>query len=844
MNRFGLLCTATALVLASASSQGADPLLDSLSDHGFVAPAVFIENCGQWPATALFHGRVGGSSVWVEQGAIVVQSPEARSPSSVRLVFEGASAIAEVMGEAGYPGIYNYFSGDEPSKWVRGATSFGRVRFRGLYPGIELVLRTEASTGRLKYDIHVAPGADLSRVVVRCEGILGLRLDSEGALVIESMAGPLFHAPGRSWQVSRTGEERDTACEVVLLGGDRFGFVAPDRNADLPLVIDPGLVWSTYLGSPSNYGVGDLGFAVALAPNGDVIAVGGADWFDFPTTPGSYQHPAFAFTAHDIFVTRFRGSDGALLYSSIIGGPDVDRAHAVVTDAEGRAYVAGEARRGFPTTPGAFDTHQDAVNGSGFLLRMSTIGDLEYSTFVEGTQPFDWFLPYGIALDSSTGSVVLAGQANGTGHLVTPGAFDTSPSFAGDGYVIRLDMDGGSVQWATYLGGNGVDELWAVAVDHDGRVAVTGATKSSDFPTTPGVVQPSIGNPQVSRSTFVTVFAPVGDQLVWSSYLGGTSVQEVSAGTGIAFDEQGGIVVVGQVKANGFGDFTFPVTTGAFQTVYAGESDGFVSRFTPSGASLVYSTLLGGPGFDRIVDVAVDGSGIVTVTGTAEPGLPVSRGAFDTTWGGVHDGLIARFDPRGRKLLYSTYFGGNGAENTEKLALYPNGRVVISGTTTSTAGFPTTPNVIGPNFQGGQSDAFVSVLDLVLDGTRLFGTSTPACKGPLQLNATVYPKAELSSFGFYLSQAPASSTGWLLVGTAASAPTQLLGVAFFLDRGQPIDRVPLQTTDEGYVEIPWSLVQSPPGTTFAAQAIVRTTAGCAGQGEWSASNAIGVKVQW
>ena len=829
-----------ALVGAGAGAKGGIPAPTRLSSPNRSAPA-FVENRGQWPETVRFHGRIGGTSAWIEDHALVLQDEgDGGTKPGVRMVFERASERARVVGGEARLGRYNYYFGDNPSRWVHGARSFDQVRWSALYPGIDLVLRSEPGAGRLKYDVHVAAGVDLSTFEVRCEGALGLRLDAANALVVESPSGPLFHAPGESWQLRDDGTKVPLECFLELRGPHRFGLRAPTRDPALALVIDPGLVWSTFLGSANEPVQGDVGKGIVYAPGGDVITAGWAAWFDFPVTPGSYQHPEFDF-GHDVFVTRFRADDGEILYSSVIGGPDHDRAHAITVDTLGRAYVVGEARRAFPTTLGAFDTHADATNGAGFLLRMGSEGQLDFSTFIEGSTPFDGFRPEGVAVDSRDGSVVVGGFTSGTTLPVTAGAFDTSPGLASNGFIARFDSEGTGIIWGSYLGGNSVDDLWALDVDDQGRVAVTGETKSNDFPITPGVFQSSIGGPFVLRSVFVTVFAPGGDQLVWSSYLGGTTAGEAAGGLAVAFVPDEGVVVAGGVGTEGSAS-TFPVTPNALQPAHGGQGDGFLTRLSAGGTSLVYSTYLGSSTNNRAIAVGVDASGLITVLGTTRADFPITRGAFDATWAGLEDTFVARFSPEGSRLLYSTYFGGAGADRCEALALSSTGRVALIGTTDSGIGFPTTPDAPFPSYQGGQSDAFIAELDLIAQGVRLIGRSSDACLGPLVLNALEAPRAGAAGFGFYLSQAPPSSSGWLLVGAPAITPAALLGVGFFLERGTTLQRIAFDTDAFGYAEIPWPLVAVPAGASFAAQALVRTSAECPGSGEWSASNAVGISV--
>ncbi|HVS11459.1 MAG TPA: hypothetical protein VMS76_16440 [Planctomycetota bacterium] len=691
----------------------------------------------------------------------------------------------------------------------------------------------------IKYDLLVAPGADLSSLRLRCEGGSGMRLEQDGVLVIETAAGPLRHAPGRSWQVLPSGEEREIVCRARILDEESFGFEALDYDPTLPLVIDPGLRWSTFLGSPSYLGTGDAAFGAAADSNGDVTIVGRSDWFDFPTTPGAYQHPGSNPLpgAGDVFVTRLRGSDGVLLFSSLIGGFSDDRALAVAIDAQDRPVVCGRpGSKDFPSTPGVFDPTMDSAGS--FILRLSATGDdLEYSTFLESTVFLEVLKLEAITVDKRTGSAIVAGEGAGTGLPTTSGAFmPVCPS--SNGFVARIAPDASAIEWASCLGGSLVDVVHAVAVDGAGRVAVTGETKSANFPTTPGAFQTQIGHPQVTRTAFVSVFDPMGNKLEWSSYLGGKHPISSDKGYGVAFDPQGGLVVGGWSSSP-----SFPTTPGAWQLAVAGQGDLFFTRFTPDGSALVSSTLFGGSGVDNLFSLALDSSGVAIATGIADAGLPAMSGAFQTQWGGSFDPFVVRMSPRGTRLLYASYIGGNREDWAFGIAVTPTGRTTIAGLTFGGGTYPTTPNALSPTYNGGQTDAIVSTLDPYLEGVRPIGDSSPSCTGPIRLNAWQMPVAGDPGFGIYVSGAPPSARGWLMIGSPAQAPVLVNGVKVWIALAQPTQRVPLVSDADGYVEIPLPLTAMTQGQSSSMQAFFAGTPTCGGVGTFSASNGITITVQ-
>jgi len=794
----------------------------------------WVENRGQWPEPIVFAGRLGQMTVAAERGSLQLGvRPDGDSGASVRLVFEGAASDATTVGEEARPGIYSFFVGNDPSRWVRGLRTFGAVRYKGLYPGIDLLVY--AGSSGIKYDLELAPGADLALVRIRCEGAQDLRLDQDGSLVLETAAGPLVQGVGRCWEVDGAGEKHDVIGSHRLIDDSTVGFHIDGRDPARALVIDPGLVWSTYLGGAGN-GVGDTGNAVAFDRDGNVTVVGTMDGTSFPMTPGAYQHPGPSTNSQmDIFVTRLRASDGALIYSCVIGGSSQeDRARAVAVDGQRRAVVAGRTNSmDFPTTPNAFERVNDA-GGCAFVLRLSPTGsDLEYSTFIEGTGTFGGSEAYALRVDMRTGAAIVGGMTGNPTFPVTPGAFDTTVNAGEDGFLARLDPSGSFLEWATYFGGSGGDWIHALDVDEQGRVVCTGDTYSTDLPVTPDAFDPVYG-PQSYRNAYVARFDPSGSALEYSSYFGGAGPGSSTYGYGIAFEPSGGVILAGDTSPVGF-----PTTPGALQTDTA-TGTGYLARLSPAG-TLSYSTYYGGAAAGTFIrGLAVDASGIATFVGHTSNGQQqTTPGAWQPPTQGAAS-FIARLDPRGARLLYGTSFGPY-TSGGQACAIAPAGRAAVCGSTRPV--FPTTPGSASPNYNGGQTDAFIVTIDLFLQGAEPFGASTASCRGPLLLNATMMPAPGTPDFSLYLSGAPPLSSGLLIFGTAAATPTTALGVDIWLDRHRPIRRIPVVTDADGYLDHPIPIPLATSGRRISAQALIRNTPQCAGTGAWSASNGLTITVQ-
>ncbi len=840
-----------ALLMVVSVTAAAQQPRTARATHGHA----FVENLGQWPSHIAFASRTNSGHVTASREGIglhaVVERGDEVVASGVFLRFEGADLDNGVNAQLELDGVYSYFRGNDPAQWVRGARSFAGVRWPEVHPGVDVVLRSEG--GALEYDLILAPRADLPRLVLRCEGATGARVTESGDLVLETPLGELRQQLGQTWQDAGGAREKLLA-RFVVLGQDRFGFEVPAWDRALALTIDPGLEWSTYLGS-AQPGTNDLGYGVAAGPGGTVTLVGVTGWIDFPNTPTSYQNSHPRNTVGDWFVTRLDSASGAIIFSSLIGSYSDDRAFAVGVDTAGRTVVTGTARgEDFPTTTGAFQTFPIPMDGSrGIVLRLSPMGtDLEYSTYIQGTSnegihAYDDFFPSAVVIDESTGAVIVVGTGDGL-LPTTPGAFDPVGDgvFWPSGYIARIDPTGSFLEWATFLGGTRADYIYAVALDSECRVAVTGRTDSRDFPITPGVFQPeysslppTMGAP--SLMSFLTVFEPSGSSLAHSTYFGAQGHIDFTNARALAAHPDGGWVMAGGTgSSSGEGAIAFFTTPGAYQENPGGEGDGFVVRFDEALTYPRFSTFLGGPGAEHIRAIAIDHSGVLSLSGNCFSGFPTTAGAAQLTNAGITDAFAARLSPDGSRLLYSSVLGGGDYDMGEAITVQPDGVTTVVGTTLS-YDYPTTANALYPDYQGGQSEVFATTLDMMPTGVAPFGRSTPSCLGPVQLGVLSEPRAGAGDFGFYVSQAAPSSHGWLALGVRGGM--HLLGGAqFLLDPTHRLLRRGFVTDSDGFAVIPLALSGVGIGTRLDAQVLVRRTAACPGAARLASSNGLRVDV--
>lgn len=715
----------------------------------------FAENCGQWDGKARFLLRKGGMACVLESGGLQFQL--ARAPLqhvTLRLIFEDASQGARLVGEGKRTGLYNFFVGNDPARWRSEVPAYECARYVGLYEGVDVRIREEAS--RLEYDLFLAPGADLDRVSFRCEGATprqlgGLELLKDGTLILETAGGFLRQMAPKTWEVLPSGENREVACRFRKIDRERYGFSAPEHDQSLPLVIDPGLEWSTFLGGSS----GDQIQAVQPARDGtgDVFVAGYTGSPDFPLL----SDPDFTPSQDLVFVARMSSLGTTLVHATFLGGWHSQIIYrGLAVDALGSAVLVGETTSpDFPTTPGALDL---TLNGTdAFVVRLSSTGGLVFSTFLGGAG-FDSAAAVGL---DPAGSIIVGGTTTSPDFPTTVGAFDTTyntpnaPSQGGadgDVFITRLSADGRLLTYSTFIGGPSEDVLEDVAVDPQGFVMLVGWMTGNlvqVFPTTPDAFDRTWNGSQDAVLARLHLDGAGSADLKYATILGGAN-QDNAFGVAVDPTNPELVVVVG-----GSWSDDFPTTLGAlkrtnppFSPLFPAEN-GFISkfRFPAAGAnSLVWSTYFGGTDFasEAVSDGVINGLGEVIVSGRSRSfDFPTTRGAFDRTHAGTRnnasdDGFVSRLSADGAQILYSTFFGGSdGDEDNFRISpqlAYVTGNTVLVAGSTASSDFPITPGVLDGTFgnpEGGTADGYVMRLSLDPDASGDVTVNAPALLSPL-----------------------------------------------------------------------------------------------------------------
>ncbi len=673
-------------------------------------PLAFEENQGLTAATSRFLARTKDYAVFLgpTEALIALRPGNGREGScsgplspltscsgqtdsvAVRMRLAGANTEARMAGLEPLPGAVNYFVGHDRARWRTHVSSFRKVRAESIYPGVDVVYY--GSGGRLEYDFVVHSGANPGSIRLALEGTESVELDDSGDVVLHALGQELRMRRPLIYQEDGGVRREITGGYAVLATLDRhqtrgveIGFRVGAYDATRPLVIDPVLSYSSYLGG-ANF---DFPADIAIDGSGSAYVVGRTFSADFPVA-GALQ-PTLGGSG-DAFIAKLDPSGSALVYSTYLGGTAatfIEVAQAVSVDASGNAYVTGTTDSvDFPVV-NAFQAVSAGAQDT-FLVKLDPTGSsLVYSTYLGGS---GGDAGVGVAVDPA-GRAYVSGATTSADYPIA-GAYQPTYGGATDGFLTALDASGLTLVYSTYLGGSDFEVSRAAAVSASGVVTVTGNTFSTNFPTA-SPIQPSLGG---FTDAFVARFSATGT-VVFSTYLGGVA-GDVSSD--ITVDGSGNAYVTGVTASP-----DFPIVN-AFQPVFQG-GDAFITKINPAGTGLVYSTFLGGASGDSGSGIALDGRQNVYVFGrTSSTDFPTVN-PVQAALRGSRDAFVSVLDAAGTRLIYSTYLGGSGLESTSfsgGLAVDQcSGTAYVTGVTDS-GDFPT----VNP-FQGtlaGDRDGFVT----------------------------------------------------------------------------------------------------------------------------------------
>jgi Cep192 domain 4/Beta-propeller repeat len=646
-------------------------------------PLMFEENKGQVNPQVKYLVRGQGFRFFLTQDDAILQFMKsdrtgqaggtplsAATTDVVRMKLLGASHRAEILPEDRLPGYTNYFLGNDPGKWHTKIPNYSRLGYHEIYPGIDLAYY--GRQGQLENDFMVAPGSNPKLILLGFEGARSLHLNASGDLVLAVRGGSVYLRRPRAYQ-GKGASRREIAARYVLRAGNEVGFALGAYDPNQKLVIDPVLTYSTYLGGSG----GDVGYGIAVDSAGDSYVTGTTASTNFPTTTGN--QPTLG-GGVDVFVAKLNPAGTALLYSTFLGGGNLDRATGIAIDSSGNAYVTGYTdSTDFPTTSGAFQLVNNG-DSDAFLAKLDASGSsLTYSTYLGGSG-----IDYGrgVAVDAS-GDAFITGSTQST-DFPTANPLQVGLDGGSDAFLAEFDPTGASLLYSTYIGGSGADEALAIALDSSGNPYIAGYTFSSNFPTQSALQSTLAG----TSDAFVTEIDPETSSLVFSTYLGSTGDQSAQS---IAIDSVGSIYITGKTTSS-----SFPLSSGPFQSTYEGLGDAFVTKLTAGGTQLVYSTYLGGSQLDQGNAIAVDSSGDAFITGYTEssdfPRSDALQNVLGISGAGLcgstpcADAFVTKLGPSG-SVDYSTYLGGSEIDLGNAIATDASGAAYLTGSTNS-ANFP------------------------------------------------------------------------------------------------------------------------------------------------------------
>ncbi len=706
------------ITTANSSASGQTTLAQADESYGKL-PISFEANRGQTDDRVKFLSRAGGYTLFLTptEAVLALSGRETRSkergaeggnlqaekakfgleprkmkPAAVlRMKLAGARPSPEVVGLDELPGKANYFIGNDPQKWRVNIPTYARVQYQAVYPGVDLVYY--GNRRQLEYDFVVTPGADPNIIKLVWAGARKVWLDENGDLLLDTAGGAVRWLRPVVYQEAG-GERKLIAGAYALTGKRQVGFRVGKYDTSKPLIIDPGLVYSTYLGGLNQ----EKGSSIAADARGNAYLTGSTNSPDFPTS-GIPPQPTLK-GDYDVFVSKLNSTGSALIYSTYLGGNDLDRGWGIAVDGSGNAYVTGETRGNFPLS-----NPIQALKGGGackdgrftvdctdaFVAKLNSTGSaLVFSTFLGGKGED---VGYGIAVDPAR-NVHVTGYTYAK-NFPTMNAFQPALKGSNDVFVTKLDTTRPALIFSTYLGGGGQDAGFSIAADSSGNSYVTGITRAADFPT----VSPLQPSRKGVSDAIVSKLNGIGS-LVFSTFLGGGSWEK---GYGISVDANGQIYITGDTESTDF------PTLNPLQPTRNGAVDAFVTKLQSAGGgfAFAYSTYLGGSSLDRGFGIAVDSDGNAYVAGgTESPDFPVLD-PIQPFLGGHVDAIVTKLNAVGSEIIYSTYLGGHGEDVAYGIAVDNsiNRKAYVTGWTLS-INFPT-KNPLQPALNGA-SDAFVA----------------------------------------------------------------------------------------------------------------------------------------
>ncbi len=635
--------------LPSAPRNPAPYIINKVNPGTVSRPAYFIHN----PTDDTFYGYGSRLHITAHGDGLTLRNQQA----DLTLHFVGAAPERQLLGEAQLQATAHRYLGNDTARWQKNMALYEHIRYEALYPGVTLTYHIVE--GNLKSEFTLEPGVPLDTIAIECADCT-FALDHDGTLrITDAQGAQLREQIPLAYQLI-DGHHVEVGIAFRLLSERRYGFMAlTPLDLDAPLVIDPLLLYASYLGGSEK----DEGLAVAVDNIGNTYVVGITESPDFPLVSPPQHLPG---EQKDVFIARF-GPDGDLIYTTVIGGSNSERGNCITTDRYGNVYIAGQTfSPDFPTLNGwqpEFGGDEDA-----YVIKLNPDGTLAYATFIGGTESEE----INSILVDSRGYVYVGGEVYSEDYPLLNPWQDTTYGEEDEDAFISIFDPAGQLVYSTYIGGSERDQIFAMALGPDGHIYATGMTSSPDFPVV-NPLQPEYGGDW--DDCFVLRFDPWRNEMHYATFLGGIGREEC---WGIVVAPDGSAIIAGNTKSP-----NFPVVNPIQEEHAGGGRDAIVARLTPDGQALTFSTFLGGSGSDQAWGLAQDSGGNLYVVGeTASEDFPTLNALQPEYGGGEYDGFLAHLRPDGT-LNYASYLGGSGMDRIWDVTVDEHWVVHLTGVTFS-----------------------------------------------------------------------------------------------------------------------------------------------------------------
>ena len=773
-----------------------------LSSTQLCAQAEFVENKGQWPGQVRFRAELPSGAMWAEDHAFTfnfydpkileylhplgneVDSDPKYKSHAYKLQFVGSN-VPVVSGNKPAKHYYNYYQGSDESKWASRCQIFSRCDFNNIYDNIDLILYS--SNGNVKYDFIVRAGASPNDIVIEMDGA-NMQLesvDSANELVIKTSVNEVREKAPYAYQIIN-GALQEVKCHYKLVHG-KLQFSVGKYNHALDLVIDPEIVFSTYIGSTAN----NFGFTACDDSQGNLISGAAVFQQGYPTTIGAYSADFNTGIGNymDVAISKFNSLGSSLLYSTYIGGSGQETPHSVIADNNDNFIVFGvTGSEDYPVTTGAYQTvfqggpalsmsqffTSSHANGTDmFITKFNADGTLTASTFMGGNDndglnyAGQLFYNYGDAfrgevnVDASDNIFVASVTASQNFPMIANSLQATHGGAINDGVVFKMNSTLTGLLWSTYLGGNGEDACYALEFKSDGTLIIAGGTLSANFPFVTGGADVSHNG---QTDGFILLIDSTNFSVQSGTFVGTADYDQVYF---VQTDDLDNVYAYGQTAG------TMSITAGLYGQPNSGQ---FISKYTSNLSTLTWNTTIGtGSGEIDISPTAflVSDCEQIYISGwggtvnssfcaghpcsavfSTTVGLPTTADAFQSTTDGS-DFYLCVLNPNATGLLYASYLGGTqSAEHVDggTSRFDKNGSVfqAVCAGCHNNDDFPTTPGVWSNtnNSTGCNIAVFRFDLNAVQAHVQIDGPDQ-VCEGiPVDfLNFTVGASSFLWNFG-------------------------------------------------------------------------------------------------